>query len=129
MCSCSSAPYQKMILFLWFHKLQQPAIIATLKKLLEDLLFASIIIECNGKVSSHDSPSFSQKSTLKGHEKNKWGIVSGIEPSHRTHDVDSTWKFFLVSKSLVFTRSCIINQKKNLCFGRQGDFHIHLNIT
>jgi hypothetical protein len=39
---------------------------------------------------------------------------------------ESMWKFFLVSKSLVFNLSWIMTQKKNLCFGRQALFQIHL---
>jgi hypothetical protein len=33
--------------------------------------------------------------------------------------------FFLLSKSLVFNRSVNNNQKKNFCFPRTHDFHIH----
>ena len=104
LCSLSN-----IILFLWFHKLQQQAIIAILKKLLPDLFFASIIISLSSRLVSQVSPIFSQNSVLNLHEKKRCGIVSCTESSHRTQDVDSTWKFFLVSRSLVFIQSCIIS--------------------
>jgi hypothetical protein len=40
---------------------------------------------------------------------------------------DSIKKFLRFIRSLVFSMSCISSQKKNLCFGKQADFQIHMN--
>jgi hypothetical protein len=86
---------------------------ASLKQLLDDLCFAWSI--------------FHQKVWLKSHEKNKCSRVSSVLSSQSTHDLEVTWKFFLDVRSSLFRRSCINNQKKNRCFGRHADLHIHLN--
>ena len=45
--------------------------------------------------------------------------------SHNSHLLVSMQKFFLFSRSLVFNLSCNKSQKKNFCFDKEHDFHIH----
>ena len=115
----------KIILFLWFHKLQHPAMTASLKQIKLFLWLPSIRSSITWRSLFHSRFNFYQKFWLKSHEKKRCSIVSLVQSWHRTHSVESTWKFFLVSRYLVFNLSSKRSQKKNLCLGRTLDFQIH----
>ena len=125
--SISSWALSKMILFLWFHKLQQPMIKYSLTQRTLCLDFPSI----RSWIVSSDIfqvwDSRLQNFWLKGHPKNRCWVVSRGVVWHSTHDLSSSCIFFLVSGSLELSLSCSSLQKKNLCLSWTQDFHIQAN--
>jgi hypothetical protein len=77
------------------------------------LCFASIIISISGRSVFHSSPIFHQIVWLKSHEKKRCRVVSSALSSHRTHLVESTWKFNQLIMSLVFSLSNLICHSLN----------------
>mgnify|MGYP005831649297 CR=1 FL=1 len=115
--------------FLWFHMLQQPTIIISMKWLMWYLCWVSIIISWIFKSVFHSRPMLHQNPWPNGQENSRCILSSISSALHKTHLVESRCILFLVRSSHVFILSCSISEQKNLCFGRQHDFHIHLKVA
>ena len=98
--------------FLWFHMLQHPTVIISMKNGSWYLSLASIIMSWMLMSVFHSIPIFHQKFWLKVHEKRRWVLSSMSSSLHKIQEVESKWNDFLVSNSHVLILSLSASQAK-----------------